>query len=252
VSDADQGEIEVLKARVVALEHACRRLGDFAALAAHELLKPLIVTHACATRLVEGGLDDEARADAELVLMASSQGRILVETLLADAQVAESALRAEPVDLADVVRDCVRLLGPDLEARRLRVEVGELPVVVGDAALLTAVFRNLLANAIEHGGGRRREIRVFAEPFDGGWKLAVDSPGRPLAAADRHALFELASRGSRERRSRGAGLGLVLVRRIVERHGGEVGVMSPDNRTNRFFFTLPAASAGQAPPSRIR
>jgi signal transduction histidine kinase len=64
--------------------------------------------------------------------------------------------------------------------------------------------------------------------------------------------FEVPSPGTSRRRARG-GLGLVLVRRIVERHGGEVGVMSPDNGTNRFFFfTLPAASAGQARPSRIR
>jgi signal transduction histidine kinase len=149
------------------------------------------------------------------------------------------------------VRDCLRMLTSEIEARRLRVRLGELPVVAGDAVLLTAVFRNLLANAIQHGTGRRGEIRVFAEPVDSGWRLAVDSPGSPLSEDDRKALFGTASRELEGRRGRGAGLGLILVRRIVERHGGSVGSMSPDGWTNRFFFTLPA-DASQRPASGRR
>jgi signal transduction histidine kinase len=56
------------------------------------------------------------------------------------------------------------MLAADIEARRMRAGLSELPVAAGHAVLLAAVFRNLLANAIEHGSGRRREIRVFAEP----------------------------------------------------------------------------------------
>jgi signal transduction histidine kinase len=105
--------------------------------------------------------------------------------------------------------------------------------------LLTAVFNNLLVNAIRHGRGRPDEIRVLAEPIDGGWRLAVDSSGPPLSEDDREALFASTSSDVDERHRRRAGLGLVLVRRIVERHGGTVGAMSPDDWTNRFFFTLP-------------
>jgi signal transduction histidine kinase len=254
VSDAGDGEIELLKSRIDALELERTRLREFAALAAHELLRPVIIAQECAARLMEGdqgALDDAAQADLELLRTVSSQVRVLVDTLLADAQRGESALDGEPVDLARVVRDCLRVLAPEIEAGRLRVRLGELPVVAGDAVLLTAVFRNLLVNAIRHGGGRRGEIRVFAEPVDGGWRLAVDSPGSPLSEDDRKALLGTAPRDVEGRRGRGAGLGLVLVRRIVERHGGRLGAMSPDDWTNRFFFTLPA-DAAQLPASRRR
>ena len=236
MSDAGDGEIGRLRSRIDALELECARLRDFAALAAHELLRPVILAQACAARLIEadqGTLDGAARTDLELLRTASSQARVLVDTLLADAQRRDSAPAVEPVDLAQAVRDCVQTLKPEIDARGLRVRLGELPVVAGDGVLLTAVLRNLLVNAIRHGSGRRGEIRVFAEPVAGGWCVAVDSPGAPLSDDDRQALF---GRDPGARR----GLGLVLVRRIVERHGGTVGAMSPDDSTNRFFFTLPA------------
>ena len=253
MSDGGGGEVELLKSRIDSLERECTRLRDFAALAAHELLRPVIMAQECAARLVavdHGALGDAARTDLELLLTASSEVRVLVDTLLADARRGESALEAEPVDLARVVRDCLRTLAPEIEARGLRVRIGELPVVTGDAVLLTAVFMNLIVNAIRHGGGRRGEIRVFGEPLDGGWMLAVDSPGSPLSEDDRKAVFDSTSRNVEGRRGRGAGLGLVLVRRIVERHGGAVGAMSPDNWTNRFFFTLPADAPHRAAPRR--
>lgn len=254
VSDAACGGTQSPESRIDALEAECRRLREFAALAAHELLRPVIIAQECAARL--GTLDravlgDGAHADLELLQTASAQARVLVDTLLAEAARGGSPLHTAPVDLDKVVRDCVRMLTSDLEARGLGVRIGDLPVVMGDAVLLTAVFRNLLVNAIRHGGGRRGEIRVFAEPVDGGWRLAVDSPGERLSHDDRKALFDATPRDAEPRRGRGAGLGLVLVRRIVERHGGSVGATSPDPRTNRFYFTLPDDPA-QRPASRRR
>lgn len=252
MSDADCVDIDLLRSRIDSLELECGRLRDFAALAAHELLRPVIMAQECAARLIEadyGAVDEAVGADLDLLRTASAQARVLVETLLADAQRRGSGLKLEPVDLERVVRDCLRVLGSEIEARRLPIRIEELPVVAGDAVLLAAVFRNLLANAIWHSSGRHGEIRVFAEPVNGGWSLAVESPGSPLSEEDRQALFEIGSRNAGARSGRGAGLGLVLVRRIVERHGGNVGAMSPDNWTNRFFFTLPA----EAPqPPRLR
>jgi signal transduction histidine kinase len=117
---------------------------------------------------------------------------------------------------------------------------------------LGVVFRNLISNAVEHGYGPGREIRVSADPSDGVWTFAVDSPGPPIPEEERRRMFEAVWRGSSGRRAGGAGLGLVLVRRIVERHGGEVGVTSPDGSTNRFFFTLPESGDSQGPASRSR
>ena len=71
------------------------------------------------------------------------------------------------------------------------------------------------------------------------WQLGVESEGEPIPDADRERIFQPYRRGTGERRARGSGLGLSICREIVERHGGELGVM-PVEGGNRFQFTLPA------------
>jgi signal transduction histidine kinase len=248
-------ETASLRVRVAELEQARGPLEDFAALVAHELVKPLSLAQSCADGLLEDAgsrLDAGAHVDLEIVATACAKARKLVEALLADAQQRDSVTERQSVDLTRLVRDCVAVLTPEIERARARVELGELPVVYGNAALLWVVFRNFLANAVEHGFWPGREIRVSAEPSEDAWTFAVDSPGPPIPEEERRQMFEAVWRGSSRRRAGGAGLGLVLVRRIVERHGGEVGVTSPDDSTNRFFFTLPRAGENQPAASRTR
>jgi signal transduction histidine kinase len=248
-------ETASLRARVAELEQDRCRLEDFAALVAHELVKPLSLVQSCVDGLLEQGgtrLGPDAQLDLEIVATASAKARMLVEALLADAQQRDSVTERQSVDLTRLVRDCVAALTPEIERARARVELAALPVVHGNAVLLWVVFRNLLANAVEHGFGPGREIRVSAKPAKGAWTFAVDSPGPPIPEEERRHMFEAVWRGSSRRPAGGAGLGLVLVRRIVERHGGEVGVTSPDGSTNRFFFTLPRSGSNQFAASRIR
>jgi signal transduction histidine kinase len=250
-----ESETASLRARVAELEQARDRLEDFAALVAHELVKPLSVAQSCVDGLLGHAgtrLDAGAHVDLEIVATACTNARMLVEALLADAQQRNSVTERQLVDLTRLVRDCVAVLTPEIERARARVELGQLPVVHGNAVLLGIVFRNLLGNAVQHGFGPGREIRVSAEPSEGAWTFAVDSPGPPIPEEDRRQMFEAVWRGNSRRRAGGAGLGLVLVRRIVERHGGEVGVTSPDGSTNRFFFTLPRSGGDQPAASRIR
>jgi two-component system, chemotaxis family, sensor kinase Cph1 len=248
-------ETAALRARVAELEQLRVRLEDFAALVAHELVKPLALVGSSVNEVLEQSgteLDANTHLDLKIVVDACSRARMLVEALLADAQLRGSAMQRELVDVGRLVRDCIAMLEPEIERGRARVELGELPIVHGNAVLLGVVFRNLIGNAVEHGHGPGREIRVSADPSDGAWTFAVDSPGRPIPEEERRRMFEAVWRGSSGRRAGGAGLGLVLVRRIVERHGGRVGVTSPDGSTNRFFFTLPEPGGSQRPASRSR
>jgi signal transduction histidine kinase len=99
---------------------------------------------------------------------------------------------------------------------------------------------NLIANAVKYGPADGGDIQISARRSGNGWRFDVESSGRPIPARDRTRIFEPWERGKVARREGGNGLGLAIVRRIVERHGGEVGVTALRGRGNRFYFTLPS------------
>jgi signal transduction histidine kinase len=246
-----EGEVVRLSGRVEELERELEesraqaaKLERFAAMAAHEVLKPLVMTEAFATMIAERGghgLDLDTRRDVDTLIRISSRMRLLVEAMLMDARPDREPLQPQAVDVSKILNDCVEMLGAEIKAREVRVDVDPMPVVPGDAALLTGVFGNLLSNALQYGPREGGEIQVSAERSEAGWTFSVESPGPPIPERDRERIFEPWQRGWGERRAKGVGLGLAIVRQVVERHGGHVGVTSPPNAAaNRFFFTLPA------------
>jgi signal transduction histidine kinase len=215
----------------------------FSALAAHELLKPLVMNEALATMIAERGghgLDLETRRDVNTMIRISSRTRLLVDALLMDARGGHEPLQRQAVDVAKVLDDCIETLSAEISARAVRVDVDPMPVVPGDVALLTSVFGNLLVNALQYGPSEGSAIHVSAARSEAGWTFSVEGGGPAIPERDRQRIWEPWQRARGERRARGVGLGLAIVRRVVERYGGHVGVTSPGPAANRFFFTLPA------------
>jgi signal transduction histidine kinase len=232
-----------LQARVDELEREKAEVESFAAVAAHELLAPLILADSYATTIAErldGELHADSRRDLDALRGAAARTRLLVETLLHDARSQGRKPQRRRIDLDGVLRECLTLLGPEIERRRANVQVPELPEVYGEKALISVVFTNLLLNALRYGPRDHGTIRVDATPQESGWRFSVQSQGAPIPVEDRVRIFEPYHRGRGERRARGAGLGLAICQQIVERHGGEIGVTAAPNGDNRFYFTLPA------------
>ena len=226
----------VLEAEKAALE-------GYAALAAHELLTPLVIAESYASIVAErlkGAEHEPSRADLEALARSAARTRLLVESLLHDARSTRRPLELRPVDLDRVVRGIVADLQGDIDERGAHVEVSPLPEVVGEEPLLTSVFANLIVNALKYSPRQHGEIVISAtrEPHE--WRFVIQSGGPPIAPEDRDRIFEAYNRGRSERRERGLGLGLAIARRIVERHGGTIGVTAAGEAGNQFFFTIPA------------
>lgn len=232
-----------LTARIEQLEREKAALEAFAAVAAHELVEPLVITEAYAA-MVSERLDDADHADSRRDLAAlsrtASRTRHLLEALLHDARSADHQLAPRPVDLGALVDDCLGLLQPEVLARGTRLRVGDLPTVAGDESLLAGLLTNLLLNALKYSPRHGAEIVVEASRDGDSWHVAVESEGPTIPAEDRKRIFDAYQRGRGERRARGAGLGLAICRRIVERHGGAIRVVPGAHGGNRFVFTLPA------------
>jgi signal transduction histidine kinase len=160
----------------------------------------------------------------------------LLEKLLAQARLDFAHIDRRPVDLKSVARRAAARCGLDDG-----VVSGDAPLLQGDATLLARAIGNLLENAAGHGGGVKA---VVVSTEDGVARVVVDDEGSGVAEADRERIFEPFVH--RSDRGKGAlGLGLHLVRRIAEAHGGTVFVDDKDGPGARFVLTLPAG----APPA---
>ena len=236
-------EAERLSARVEQLEREKAALEAFAGVAAHELVEPLVITEAYAT-MIAARLDADEHADSrrdlEALTRTVSRTRLLLEALLNDARMSDNHLPCRDVDLGVLVEDCLGMLASEMDARGAAVTVGELPMVIGNEALLNGLFANLLMNALKYSPRYGADIAVDALRRGDEWLIWVDSEGPTIPDEDRDRIFRPYERGTGERRARGAGLGLAICRRIVERHGGEIGTVSAPHGGNRFYFTLPA------------
>ncbi len=155
-------------------------------------------------------------------------------------------LKREPFAFGELAADVVQKF--QLAAAGHNVELGveaapHLPFVDADLGLVERVLENLIGNALRHtpAGGR---VRVRAQDDAAGVRAEVQDSGRGIAAGDLPHVFERHFRGSEGSASPGAGLGLAIARRIVELHGGAIGVDSAAGAGTRFWFTLPKATAG--------
>ena len=238
-----EDEIRRLQARIAQLERERAANEATLAVAAHELLTPVIMIDAYAT-MVSERLDEQHHADSRRDLEALHRGaartRLLVETLLNDFRSHGRELRRRPIDLNLLVRECLTLLAPEIRTRGADVQVAELPHIPGEEPLISAVFSNLLVNALKYGPRERGAILVDAAREKTGWRFSIQSQGPTIPCGDRERIFEPYHRGRGERRAQGSGLGLAICRSIVERHGGQIGVTASSNGDNRFYFTLPA------------
>jgi signal transduction histidine kinase len=168
----------------------------------------------------------------------------LIDNLLESVRIeaGQLSIRAQTLHVAEVAEEALALVLPLLAQRRQEVAVelpAGLPTVVGDGQRLVQVFVNLLANAGKY-APEGSTIRIGGE-LRGAWLAAwVEDEGPGPGESDAAAVFQRFHRaGDVEPDAPGLGLGLWIVRSIIERHGGEVGLeRTPAGRT-RFFFTLP-------------
>ncbi len=160
---------------------------------------------------------------------------------LAEAEAGTMALRLEPLDVAAVLRDATDLYTDVAAARRvtLSADVPEQLLMTGDRNRLAQVFANLLDNAVKYtaAGGR---IDVTATKNGGVIAVVVADTGIGIPPDELPRIWDRLFRGDRSRSERGLGLGLSLVKAIVERHGGRVDVASRPGEGSRFSVELPA------------
>jgi two-component system OmpR family sensor kinase len=201
---------------------------------AHELRTPLSVLQGNLRAI----LDDVYPLDKSEVARLYDQTRLLGRLVndlreLAKAEAGQLELNLQPIDLAKLVADTVATFAPVAEAEDVTLSThipGDLPPVPADSARIVQVLHNLLANALRHtpaGGTISLRAGFDAGEYGRVW-LAVQDTGEGIPPEHLSHVFDRFYRAdpARSRSAGGAGLGLAIVRAIVESHGGQVSVAS--------------------------
>jgi PAS domain S-box-containing protein len=253
VSDRQRLESD-LREQADQLRQLDRRKDEFLSMLGHELRNPLApVRNALAVMDVAGDDPERMAWACDLINRQTMHLERLVDDLLDTARITRGAvqLKTEPLDLRAVLRESVEAAERLVRARQhdLNLELPEAPVfVTGDNTRLVQIVTNLINNAAKY-SAPQGSIRVSLVCDGATARIAVEDNGRGIAAKDLAIIFDVFSQGrqSLARAEGGLGLGLPLVRKLAELHGGSVEAQSGgEGQGSRFVVCLPISQHGEA------
>jgi signal transduction histidine kinase len=246
--------VDVLELRRMthALRASNEQLENFAGQVSHDLRNPL----AAVSGFIELAADSPELANAPRAARAlarADSAAARMETMIAELlEYARSGGRRpqrQPVDLVRVIESVLEDLDAALRQTGARVLVDASVKVIGDATLLTALLQNLIANALKFAAasGVVPHVVITAEALSSGWRICVDDNGPGVAPDDREVVFDLMERGDAQDVP-GWGIGLSTCRRIVDAHGGLIGIDESSLGGASFWVVLPPAEASVPDP----
>jgi signal transduction histidine kinase len=228
---------------------------EFISLVSHELRTPLTSIRGYLELLLDGDLNDEQQSYLGIIDRNSNRLLGLVSDLLLLTQIEAGELVFDfgPVDLEDVVQECLETSSPTAEAGAIQLVMSteRVPLVRGHRVRLVQVVDNLISNALKFTpSGGRVDVRLSA--VDGAAMIEVEDTGLGISDNEQQQLFERFFRSSQARKNQipGSGLGLTISKAIVERHGGRIELESSEGVGTTVRIRLPLSSEKLVPAAR--
>lgn len=249
ITDRIRADLELKEAHLAlterseALEIANRDLEAFSYTVSHDLRAPVRAIEGFSRILLEdhaAGLDTEAKRLLDIVCSNGKRMGLMIDDLLRLARVSRSELRRDRIDMDSVFKQQMEELAQREPERQVEIEMGQLPPAMGDLGLVQQVTANLLGNAwkfTRQCPGAAIRIRGRRKGTQAEYVVADNGAGFDMKYADK--LFGVFQRLHRPEEFEGTGVGLAVVHRIVERHGGRIWAESEPGRGATFHFTLP-------------
>jgi PAS domain S-box-containing protein len=249
-----QEQAKELRRFALALQRSNRELDQFAYVASHDLKAPLRGIAKLAEWLSEdlqGHLDDRTREYLQLLDGRVHRMENLIDGILHYARAGRARGNPESVDVARLVQDAIDMLAPPA---RFRIDVqGYMPVLVTERSPLEQVFLNLLGNAVKHADNEDPTVTVSVTDEGGGWfEFSVTDNGPGIAPEYHERIFTIFQTLKARDDVESTGIGLSVVKRIVEWQGGQVWVESDVGQGATFRFLWPDSPREGAEPMAWR
>lgn len=236
-----------LKDLARALDQSNQDLQQFAYAASHDLQEPLRMVRSyleLLARRYQGQLDADAQEFIGFAVDGAERMQRLISGLLSYSRVGSEPAERQPVAAGESLAAALGNLQVALSESGaiVHAQPAALPNVMADPVQLTQLFQNLIANAVKFHAGKPPEVDIRADRQGQVWRFAVTDNGIGIDPAFSGRIFQIFQR-LEPRKYPGAGIGLALAKRIVERHGGQIGVGPARDGGSEFWFTLPATAA---------
>lgn len=237
INDRKEAE-QKLESAMTELERSNRELEDFAFVASHDLQEPLRKIQTFSDRLLTKSDQFGLREQDYLQRMQSAAERMqrLIEDLLRYSRV---TTRAKPMDLCDtsaILEEVLQDLETAIDRENAHIKTDDLPPVTGDATQIRQVFQNLISNAIKfHTPDKAPQVTVYAEDVNSnGWTLVVKDQGIGFDIRYAEKLFHPFQRLHGKANYSGTGIGMAIVKKILDRHSADISVNSEPGKGTSF------------------
>jgi len=239
---SDQKEAEnKLKATARELQRSNAELEQFAYIASHDLQEPLrkvgSYMELVADRYREK-LDQDGREFIDYAVDGARRMKIMINDLLVYSRVGTKGKPFASTDTMKVMHEVLDDLELTIQDNDARITFDTLPVVTADESQMQQLFRNLIGNAVKYRGQDPPQIHVSAQRQKQAWRFSVQDNGIGIEARFYERIFQIFQRLHGPGRYNGTGIGLAVCKKIVERHGGSIGVTSTPGQGSTFYFTI--------------
>jgi signal transduction histidine kinase len=231
---------EIVATRTAQLEEANKELSDFAYIASHDLKAPLRAISQLSAWIVEDYsqvLDKDGKEKLVMLIERTKHMHNLIDGILRYSRIGRKSENVVDIDLHLLVQDIIQILDPP---ENIQVEIESiLPVVKGEPTYLTQVIQNLLSNAIQYIDKPKGLIKIRCELDKKDWAISVSDNGPGIDQKYHAKIFQIFQTLGTKKNEDSTGIGLALVKRIVEKWGGRVWVESVPDQGSTFYFTIP-------------
>ena len=232
------------------LVRANSSLKRFSSIAAHDLQEPLRKVEQFGDLLQQefaAPLAGDGAYYVQIMRDSARRMRALINALLNFSRAANRELTMIPIDMNEALRQAQIACAAAIEETGAQIEVETLPMLHGDAVLVTQLFQNLISNAVKYSKpGRRPQIRVGDSGVGRSAAIFVRDEGIGIDREHHEKIFEAFTRLNTREKVQGAGIGLAFCRTVCERHGWRLEVRSERDGGSVFSVTAPRHQAIQA------
>jgi two-component system sensor kinase FixL len=239
-----------LESAVWELRRANKELQEFAYITAHDLKTPLRGIGILADWISKDyadKFDEEGKEQVRLLVSKAKQMSALIDDILEYSRLGYGNPEKQQVDLNKLLKEAISDINPP-ENIQITIE-NKLPVLMCEQTQIIQVFQNLLSNAVKYMDKPNGQIKVGCIEQDSFWKFSVADNGPGIDEKYHKKIFKIFQTLSSRDRSDSTGIGLSIVKKIVELNAGIIWVESEPGKGSTFFFTLPNLVSRQQTPA---